>query len=187
MYGGNMWKDSLNIVDMIRGHLTGPATDRMSSLIGESSENTRAGITAAIPALLAGFDRVASTPDGNRRLTSAVDDADDTMFDNALKIFGPGSTGETGSGILRSILGAGGLSELVNALVRTSGLSGKTTGTMLGLLAPLVFGVLKHVKRLAGSNRFDIADFLASQRGNIEAAMPRTMRQETYAGSRVGF
>ena len=181
-----MWKDSLNLVDMIRGQLTGPATDRMSSLIGESSDNTRAGISAAIPALLAGLDRSASTPEGARRISSAVDDADDSMLDNALKMFGTSSTGETGSGILQSILGAGGLSELVNAVSRTAGLSGKTTTTLLGLLAPLVFGVLKRVKRLAGSNRFDIADLLASQRGNIEAAMPRSMRQDTYAGSRVG-
>jgi len=181
-----MWKDdSLNLVEMIRGHLTGAATDRMSSVIGESSEKTRAGISAAIPALLAGLDRTASTQEGVRRISSAVDDADDSMLDNSLGMFGTSSTGETGSGILRSIIGAGGLSELINGVGRTSGLSGKTTTTMLGLLAPLIFGVLKRVKRLAGSNRFDIADLFASQRGNIEAAMPRSMRQDTYVGSRV--
>jgi LysM repeat protein len=180
-----MWKDSLNLVEMIRGDLTGEAADRISSIVGESGEKTRAGISAAVPALLAGLDRSASTPDGVRRISSAVDDADGSMLDNPQEFFGTSSTGETGSGILHSILGANGLSELVNSIGRTSGLSRKTATAMLGLLTPVVFGVFKRVKRMIGSNQFDIADLLASQRGNIAAAMPRTMRQEIYGDSGI--
>ncbi len=180
-----MWKDSMNLIEMIRAHLTGDATDRMSSLLGESTERTRMGMSAAIPALLGGLDRSASSPDGVRRITDAVDDADDSTLDNPLGMFGTNSTGENGSGILRSILGATGLSDLTGSVGRASGLSGRSTTAMLGMLVPVIFGVLKRVKRMAGPN-FDIGDLLASQRSNIAAAMPREMEEETYAGSRYG-
>jgi LysM repeat protein len=56
---------------------------------------------------------------------------------------------------------------------------------MLGLLAPVVFGVLKRVKRLGGANRFDIARVLAAQRDNIAAATPERVDRDTYIRSRV--
>jgi len=78
-------------------------------------------------------------------------------------------------------MGAGGLSELASSVGRASGLSGKSVSSMLTLLAPVLFGVLKRAKRMAGPGRFDIADLLARQRTHIGSA-----GEETYAGSRFG-
>ena len=173
--------NSINLVDMIRGYLTGDSVNAISSLIGASGEQTRAGVTAAVPGLLAGLDRAASTPDGVRRITSAIDDSDESMLDNPLGMFSRSFTADSSSGMLHSIMGAGGLSELTSSVGRASGLSGKGASSIIAMLAPLVFGVLKRVKSMAGPGRFDVADLLAGQRANIAAAAPG----ETYAGPRV--
>src|SRR5262245_24839293 len=178
---GIMIGNSLNLVDLIQGHLSNDFIGKMSSVLGDSSDRTRAGINATVPGLLSAFDRTASTTDGARRITSAVDDADESMLDNLLGMFGKGFSSETGTGILRSILGGGGLSNLADSIARVAGLSGRSTSTMLGFIAPIVFAVLKKVRRTAG---FDIPSLLASQRTNIAAAMPEGMIEETYTGPR---
>src|SRR5262249_21490754 len=156
-----MLGNSFNLVDMIRGHLTGDVIDRVSSVIGESGDRTRTGVAAALPALLLGLDRTASTSEGARRITSAIDNTDDSVLNNTLGTFGKGNTFDTGSGILRTILGAAGLSELTNTLGSRSGLSGKASSMILAFLVPVVLGVFKRLKRTAGSGNFDIASLLA--------------------------
>src|SRR5689334_19353099 len=116
MRGGNMLGNSFNLVDMIRAHLTGEVVGRMSSFLGEDSDRTRLGMLAAVPALLGGLDRVASTSDGAARIHSAIDNADTNITDNVIGLFGRTTTVDTGGGILRSILGAGNLSDVNNVV-----------------------------------------------------------------------
>jgi len=180
-----MLGNSFNLIDMIRGHLTGDVLSRVSSVIGESSDKTRTGVAAAVPALLSSLDRTASTSEGARRITSAIDNTDDSMLNNMLGPSGSGYAFETGSGILSSILGAAGVSELTNTVGKTSGLSGKAIPMILSFLVPVVLGVFKRLKRTAGPGNFDIASLLASQRSNIDAAMPEGVKEGIYSGPRI--
>ena len=179
-----MPENSLNLVDLIREYMTGGFISKMSSVLGENADRTRMGIGAAVPGLLSGLNKAASTSEGTQRLTSAVDDADQGLLSNPLGLFTRGLSSESGSTILRSIMGAVGLSQLTKGIERTSGLSGSASSSMIGLLAPIVFAVLRKVRNTAGSVR-DIPSLLASQRANIAAAMPEGMVEETYAGPRV--
>jgi hypothetical protein len=176
--------NSFNLVDLIKGYLTGHFIGRMSSVLGESGDMTRAAINAAVPGLLAEFDKAVSTPEGARRITAAVDDADDSILDNPEGLFEKHYSSESGSGILNSILGGGRLSALNTSVANVSGLSGRSVSSMIGLLVPIVLSVLKKARRTPGSDRFDIASLLANQRSNIESAMPGEMF-ETYAGPRA--
>lgn len=175
--------NSLNLIELIQRYLTPDVITSMSSVLGESNEKTRTGITAAIPALLSMLDRTAMTSDGARRITAAVDDTDETMLNNPASIAGAGLSG-AGSGILNSILGSGGLSDLAERIGSASGLSSKGTLSMLSLLTPVVLGVIKTAVRMLGG-RFDIPSLLASQRSNIAAAMPLGMSEEAFAGPRA--
>ena len=78
-----MLGNSFNIVDMIREYLTDDFTTRMSSNLGETRDKTHAALNAAVPGILDAFDRAASTPDGARRLSTAIDDTDDSILNNA--------------------------------------------------------------------------------------------------------
>src|SRR5262245_17854404 len=107
---------SVNLIEMIQRYLTPDVITRFSSALGESSDNTRTGLTAAIPALLAGLDKTASTSDGALRIASAVHETDDNVLDSPTSIFGKGLPSMSGSGILNSILGAGGTSDLAERI-----------------------------------------------------------------------
>src|SRR5262245_16595642 len=124
---------SFNLVDLIREHLTGDVVNRMSTALGEGSDRTRTAVTGAVPALLSALDRAASTRDGAQRITSTVNDTDDSMLNNVTGMFGKGFSSDSGSGILRSILGVGGLSDLSNSVGRLSGLSGRNAASIIGM------------------------------------------------------
>jgi len=175
--------NSLNLVDMVKGYVTGEVSNKISSLLGESPEKTQMGIDGAIPGLLAGFENTASTSDGARRLTSAVEQSDTGILSNLGSILG-GSTGSN-AGLLQSLLGVGGLSELIGNIGRTSGLSRNGVGSLLGVIAPIALSVLKRVMQSRNLDSAGLSNLLASQKSNFAAAMPEGMRtgefsEETY-------
>src|SRR5262249_36817844 len=114
-----------------------------------------------------------STPDGARRLSSAVDDADDSILGNVGTMFGAGSSSwiNRGSGILSSILGGSRLSALSGEVGRSSGLSGRAVTMLLGFVGPLALGVLKREIQTRGLDSTGLSNLLAAQRSNISAAM----------------
>src|SRR5262245_37747970 len=180
-----MSRNSLNLIDLVKGYLGGDFTNRMSSLLGENTDKTRSGINAAIPGLLSGFDDAASTPDGERRLSSAVDDADDSTLGNIGGMFGAGSSSwiNHGSSVLGSLLGGSALSGLSGSVGRSSGLSGRGVTMLLGFLGPLILGVLKTEKQTRGLDSTGLSSLVAGQRSNISAAMSES-RFKT-AGERI--
>src|SRR5262245_32709651 len=178
-----MRMESLNLVDMIKGYFTGGIANRFSTLLGESNQRTEMGINSAIPGLLALFSNTASTADGATRLSSAVDNADDGILSNISSMFGKNTYAASSS--LRSVLGDTGISDLTGSIGKAAGLSGSTVTTLLGFVAPVVLGVLRRLKRSQGLDASGLANLLFSQRDNISAAMPESMRTiQTDAGTR---
>jgi hypothetical protein len=174
--------DSSNLVDLIRSHLTGDFGNRILGFLGEDRGKAQSGMDAAVPGILSGMESAASTADGSQRLFRAVEGADDTM---GSKNGTPGTapTSEGGAGTLRSILGAGGFSELAGNIGRSSGLSGKGSTALLGFLAPVVLGMLKSVTRARGLDAAGLSSLLSSQKANFSAAMPESGRERTTVES----
>src|SRR5262249_51249210 len=170
-----MTGDSLNLVEMIKGYIPAGFTDKIASLMGEGRDKTQVGINAAIPGVLSGLTSAASTPEGARRLSDAVDSSDENILTSGSSLLSRMSSGEGGSGLLSSILGSGGLSELTNGIGRTSGLSGKGVTSLLGFVAPLIMGVLKKIKLTNGLDSAGLSSLLASQRNNFATATPEVV------------
>src|SRR5262245_52424881 len=168
----------LNLITLTKGYLTGDFKNKLASLLGESREKTDTGLNVAIPGFLSGLDNTASTPDGARRLSTAVDNADEGMLTNLTSLFGMGN--DIGTGPLQSLLGVGGFSELTGNIGRAAGLSGKTVSTLIGFLAPIIFAMFKKLKRARGLDAAGLATLLSSQRGNIAAAMHEATPEDTY-------
>jgi hypothetical protein len=131
-------------------------------------------VNAAVPALLAGAAGVASTPDGARRLETIVDQQDEGFMNNVGGAIG--SRGDSiiqqGTSMLSSLTGDGMMSGFKNALAKFTGLGGGAISSLLGLLAPIVFGSLLKQKNSLGLNASGLASMLAGQKNNITAAMP---------------
>src|SRR5262245_12977195 len=114
--------ESFNLVELVRGQLTGDTGDKIASLLGESRDRTQAGIGAAIPGILSGLTNMATTTDGARRLSSAVDSSDSGILSNLSTLFGGSFSSDTGTGLLRSLLGGENLTGLSSGIGRSSGL-----------------------------------------------------------------
>jgi hypothetical protein len=177
-----MLGNSFNLVDMIREYLTDDFTTRMSSNLGETRDKTHAALNAAVPGILDAFDRAASTPDGARRLSSAIDDTDDSILNNAAGTFGKNVPREAGPSLLQDVLGGVGFSDVSATVRRASGLSGRSISLMLGSLVPLVLSVLKRAIYARGLASSDVARFLSSQRAHIDAAIPDPSRERNTRG-----
>jgi sporulation protein YlmC with PRC-barrel domain len=95
------------------------------------------------------------------------------MLSNLAQTLGTGTlSAEKGSGMLSSLLGGGVLSTLVSTLSRFVGVGEGSTRTLMGLLAPVVLGVLGREQRAAGLETGGLARLLMGQKDQISAAMP---------------
>lgn len=165
----------MNIIDLIKNQLTGGTLDKLSSALGESGERTQSAVGAAVPTLLAGMTHVASTPEGAHQLFSAISDHEAASgletFGTALSSQGS-ALANRGSSALSSLFGEGTLSSISSTLGGFTGMGGAKTGTLLGMLSPLIFGVLGHHQRAARLDASGLSSFLNSQKQNVASAMP---------------
>jgi hypothetical protein len=163
----------MNIVQLLMNQLSGGGfADKLAGLLGIGQDKARSATGAAIPALLAGLSQLSSTPDGARKLNSAIDEIDDAEDPASLAARGASDAASPGGGMLSSLLGGTMFSGLGSALSKFTGMGGGTITTMLGALAPLVLGFLKGQKRSMGLDASGLAGLLSSQKNNIAAAMP---------------
>jgi hypothetical protein len=175
--GKELVRVSLNLIDLVKSQLGGQVLNQVSGLLGESSDKTQSAVNGAIPALLGGLLGTASKGNGASNILSALNGVDDSLVGNFAGMLGGGnqSSGlmDMGGKLLGSVLGGGGLGGLTNAISGFSGLGKGAAGSLLGLLAPLLMGVIK--RQLAGSgglNAGNLTNLLMGQKNNIAAAMP---------------
>lgn len=168
---------SFNLVDLIKGQLGGPALGQLGTLLGEDSNKTEAALGAAVPGLLSGLSSAASA-DGGGSLFNAIKDADDNLLDDIGGLLtgdNHNSVMDHGNSLLGSLLGNGAMGGLASAVSGLTGIGSKSSSSLMGILAPVVMGILKR-KLFGGSgfsqNASGLLGMLSGQKNNIEAAMP---------------
>ena len=120
---------------------------KLAGQIGETPAATERAIGAAIPSLAGVACNQASTPGGATRLlsllnTSGLDTGVLSNFAGAL-MGGAATDGllRTGNNLLSGLLGDK-LGSVANTIARFAGIQGSSATGLLGLLAPLLFGLL---------------------------------------------
>jgi sporulation protein YlmC with PRC-barrel domain len=162
-----------NIVSAISRFLTPELIGKLASVSGLDRSTTQSAVGAFVPAILNGLTDLAAKPGGARQLADAIAEQPAGVLSNLAQTLG-GSTmsAEKGGGILSSLLGAGVLNTLVSTLSRFVGVGEGSTRTLMGLLAPVILGVLGREQRAAGLETGGLARMLMGQRDQITAAMP---------------
>ncbi len=168
---------SVNLIDLVKSQLGGQVMNQVSGLLGESPDKTQTAINGAIPALLGSLLGNASKGNGASTMLSALNGVDDSMVGNFAGLLGGGnqSSGlmDMGGKLLGSLLGGSGVGGLTNAISGFSGLGKGAAGSLLGLLAPLLMGVIKRqLGSSGGLNVGNLTNLLMGQKNNIAAAMP---------------
>jgi len=165
----------MNIIDMILKLISsGNTTNAISSVLGLSQDQTKRATSAAAPTLLAGLTHLSSTPQGAEQLSGTISRQDPGLLDNLSdSISSQGaSLADQGSGVLGSLLGGGTISKLGGSLSRFTGVGEGATGKLMGLLTPVVLGVLGRQQRSQGLDAGGLANLLAGQKDHIRAALP---------------
>ncbi len=141
--------------DLVQSVFSGGNLEALSQHLGTSTEETAAGITAALPALLGALAGNASTPRGEEKLASVLErDHDGSILDSLGGMLNGslGGRAANGAGILGHLFGDDSHQEsVVNNLAGKSGVNPNLIAKLLPLLAPLVMGWLGKQLRSGGT------------------------------------
>ena len=175
-----------NLVDLVKDQLSGGVLAKLPEILGTTQTSANTGVSAAVPALLAALGSTASTPDGARKLASAVDGFDERTVSNLPQALSSGGTSliDLGTGLLGNLLGSGALSGLSGVLGRFVGLDSGKTSSLLALLAPIVLGLLKS--RTQGQGAAGLTRLFEGQKQNIMNAMPSGLSTALAGISGIG-
>ena len=167
----------MNISDLIMSQLTSPdVLGKLGGLIGANESQTKTATSAAVPALLNVFGKMASTNSGADQLAKAMGGLDLGMLGNLAGLLGGNQAsglGSLGGNLLTSLLGGGNnLSSLVGTIASFAGMQPGIMKTLLTYLAPMVLGMV--AKQFTGKpDAAGVARLFSEQSGNIRNALPR--------------
>jgi hypothetical protein len=163
-----------NLVSLVMQFLTPDLIGRIAAALGLDRNMVQSAITAVVPALLAGLTSAAAKPGGAQNVVDAIKQQSGVLdsFAKTLGSGGQSSLIDTGSRLLTSLLGGQDQSALAGAVAKFSGVSQNASGSLLGMLAPIVMGTIgKHI----GARDLDansVANLLGAQKDQIAQALP---------------
>lgn len=169
---------SFNIMDLVKDQLSDQVMGQLGTVLGGTATQNDSAISSAIPGLLTGLTKLGASDKGADSLFSAINDQDDSILDNLgdmLSGSNQSSMMEMGTKALGGLLGGGGLGSLISAVSGFSGASKSGTGSLMGLLAPILFGIVKRKLLGGGSSGFNVGSLMNmfnGQKDNVAAAMP---------------
>jgi Bacterial protein of unknown function (DUF937) len=164
-----------NLVSLIMQFLTPDIIARIAATLGLGRTEAQTGISAAVPALLAAFSGVADKPGGSQILADAIKNQSGVL-DNVMSMVGGGSPSslvDRGSNMLASLLGSHDQSALAGAVGKFAGIGQSTGSSLIGMLGPVIMGV---IGKQIGSRSLDagsVSGLLASQKEQIAQALPQ--------------
>ena len=152
---------STNLVSNITQILSSNLMTRVASSLGLDRAQVERALQAGVPALLAALSSLVSTPRGATALSAAVAQQQPGVLSSlASTIGGSGQKAliDTGASVLTSLLGSSTLSTLTNAVGQYAGIGDSGSKSLMGLLGPVVMGVLGQQQRASGLNSSGLAE-----------------------------
>ena len=161
------------ILDLLNSDLGKQIVSGVAGSTGTDTNKTSSVLTMALPVLMKGMERNASSPEGAAGLLNALNNKHDgSILDNLSGLFNGGvddSVKQDGAGILGHILG-GKQNGVQQVIGQKSGLDADTVGNILKIAAPLVMGYLgkqKNNQNIANSG--DLTGLLGGLLGSNSA------------------
>jgi outer membrane protein OmpA-like peptidoglycan-associated protein len=156
--------------------LSGNFGSLASQFLGESSSATQKGLDAILPAIIGGLAQKGSTSDGAAGLLSLLNgpSVNSDLLGNVAGLFSNGGSQasgllSTGASLLGGLFGdkAGGLASAVSSI---AGLKSSSAINLLGIVAPLVFGMLRKHSADNSLNAGGLMDLLKGQAVHLKGA-----------------
>jgi len=168
-----------NILSAVTQFLTPGLIAKIASLLGLERAATQKTVDVAVPALLSGLANLAGSPEGARQLSDAIaKQPENTLANLAEMLGGSARIADGGKSLLSSLLGGGTRDGLVSAVSKYAGTSEAASGSVLGMLAPAVLGIIGRKQREDGLSTSDLAEMLTTQKKDFIAAMPAGLNEQ---------
>ena len=170
----------MNLVSTIMQFLAPAIINKIAGSLGMGQGIAGKAIAAAIPAILAGLTGSASKSGGAAALAGALSKQDPGLLGNfASMIGGSGqkALADSGMGALSSLLGGSSTNALAGAVGKFAGIDSNQSGSLLGMLAPVVMGQLAQTQKSSGLDANGLMNLLNGQKDNIAQAMPAGFSQ----------
>jgi outer membrane protein OmpA-like peptidoglycan-associated protein len=169
---------SSNLLELINDNITGDVISKLADFLGESPKSTSSALSSAIPSILAGLVNKSTDTQGASTILSLLNQGshDGGILNNLVTAFSGGDGTNkllaTGATLLNSIFGHK-MDGVANLIANASGISKTSSNSLLGLLMPVIFGVLgKTVKSEGITSAAGLASFLGSQSGFLKNLLP---------------
>ena len=160
-----------NLLDLLGRVLGNDTVSKMSQHLGQDEDTTRNAIGAALPALLGGLAKNASSPEGASALHGALQrDHDGSLLSNLGGLLNKPEESK-GAGILGHVFG-GRRENIERGIAKTTGMQEQKTGKLMEMLAPVVMGALGQEQRKGGLDANALAGFLGQQKQAAAAKAP---------------
>ncbi|MEM8680032.1 MAG: DUF937 domain-containing protein [Planctomycetota bacterium] len=164
-----------NLVDRLKAEIDDGDIDQISQILGESPERTQQSLAVALPAILAGVLRQASTADGAATLQEklmAASDAREQRSD-----FDPGAMSDAGGPQLQELFG-GQLQALLQVISQATQLDLQKITSLLSMLLPVVTGFLRRQMREGGWDTRRLIEILQQQQAPLAETLPGEFMQK---------
>jgi len=162
-----------NIVSTISRFLTPELIGKLASVTGLDRSMAHKATAATVPAILSGLADVAARPGGARQLATAVAEQPSDLLSNLVSsLSGSAQMADKGTSLLSSLLGGGMSGLLASTVGKFLGIGEGPMRTLMGLLTPMIMGILGREQRAQGLDASGLARMLTGQKEEIAAAMP---------------
>jgi hypothetical protein len=162
-----------NLISLVMQFLSPDMVCRIAAALG--LDRNQSAIDGAVPALLAAFNYTATQPGGAQKLANAAKRQTSSLgnFASVLADGEQSSLFENGSQMLASLVSGRDQNAITEAIAEFTGLEEGSSGSVLGILTPIIMGTIAKHQSAAGSlDANGIANLFASQKDNIAAALP---------------
>jgi hypothetical protein len=170
-----------NITKLFKDQLDDDVIAKIAGVLGENKSGVMAAISSALPSLLLGFLKKGTEPGGADYLMQLLQERkqDEGLFNDLGSVLCGGSATadllSSGKNLLDLIIGekAVGIGDLIAS---NSGTSKRAGVSLLGMLAPIVMGLIGRTLKSQGSfNSVSLTNLLLDQKGHIKAVLPSAM------------
>jgi Bacterial protein of unknown function (DUF937)/PRC-barrel domain len=162
-----------NIVSTVSRFLTPELISKMASATGLDRTMAHKATAAAVPAILTGLADMAARGGGARQLANAVaEQPSDLLGSIANSLSGAQQMADKGASQLSTLLGGGMQAMLATTIGRFLGIGDAPMRMLLGLITPIILGVLGREQRAQGLDASGLTRLLGAQRDEIASAMP---------------
>jgi OOP family OmpA-OmpF porin len=168
---------ALNLIDLAKDYLTPDVVSKMAGLVGETPAATQKAMGAVVPSLAGIACHQAATPAGASKVLGLVNSGglDSGVLNNFSGALSGGNATEglmnTGSNLLHGLLGDR-LGDVSRVIANASGVQVSSATKLLGMAAPLFFGLLGKQVATGALSLANLPSLLASHRDTVLQAAP---------------